>query len=129
MTVLDASAWLEFALGQANPDELPAADVLVPAHFDSEVMSALRGLVRGGRIDPPEGHRLVIGLSRAPLLRIGLERLLEQAWLLSDAVSAYDSLYVALARRESAPLITADARLARGAADLCDVRLLGPSKP
>lgn len=129
MTVLDASAWLELALGQADPDELPATDILVPAHFDSEVMSALRGLVRGGRIEPPEGHRLVTGLSRAPLVRVPLERLLEPAWLLSDAVSAYDSLYVALARRESPPLITADARLARGAAGLCDVRLLGHPKP
>lgn len=33
----------------------------------------------------------------------------------------------ALARREGVPLVTADARLVREAAGLCDVRLLTPS--
>ncbi|WP_337844691.1 type II toxin-antitoxin system VapC family toxin [Thermus sp.] len=38
---------------------------------------------------------------------------MEEAWDLRERVSAYDAHYVALARRLSAPLLTADGPLAR----------------
>ena len=47
-----------------------------------------------------------------------------RAGYLGEAVSAYDAPYVALAVREQTVLLTCDARLARGVADRCDVRLL-----
>ena len=124
MTVIDASVWLDIVTGRLLADELPPPPVLVPAHFDAEVLSGLRGLVRGGHLQPPHAQKRVDELAHAPLLRIDLRELLADAWSVSDAVSAYDAPYVALARREAIALFTADAKLARGAAGLCDVRLL-----
>lgn len=124
MTVVDASVWLDLAVGRLAPGALPDPPVLVPGHFDAEVLSGLRGLTRGGHLAAADAQRRVDGLARAPLLRVGLAELLGEAWALSESLSAYDAPYVALARREAVELLTADARLARGAEDLCQVRLV-----
>ncbi|MGI8593599.1 MAG: type II toxin-antitoxin system VapC family toxin [Solirubrobacteraceae bacterium] len=124
MTVIDASVWLDLVVGRLPPDVLPQPPVLVPCHFDAEVLSGLRGLSRGGHLAPQDAQRRVAGLARAPLLRVPVRELLGDAWPLSGALSAYDAPYVALARREAVGLLTADRKLARGAAGLCDVRLL-----
>jgi predicted nucleic acid-binding protein len=42
--------------------------------------------------------------------------LVERAWAMRDALSAYDAAYVALAELLGCPLLTGDARLAKGAA-------------
>ena len=125
MTVIDASVWLDLVTGRLAPEILPQPPVLVPGHFDAEVLSGLRGLARGGQLAPADVRRRVEGLARAALLRVPVRDLLADAWALSQALSAYDALYVALARREDVALVTADAKLARGAAQLCDVRLAG----
>ncbi len=52
-------------------------------------------------------------LARAPIRRLPVPPLLEEAWSLRDNVSQRDALYVVLARRLEASLLTADARLAR----------------
>lgn len=126
MTVVDASAWVA-VLGSDPADAFGDAALLVPGHFDAEVLSALRGLVRGGRLTREGGAGFLGALRAAPLSRVPVHELLDAAWPIAEAVSGYDALYVALARREDVPLVTADARLARGAAGLCDVRLLTPS--
>lgn len=125
MSVVDASVWLDVVAGHLPPSVLPAAPLTAPGHFDVEVLSGLRGLRRGGHLDETSAAAQVEVLRRAPLLRVPVAELLADAWDLSSAVSAYDALYVALARRESLTLHTADARLFRGARDLCTVRLLG----
>ncbi len=125
MTVVDASAWIA-VLGVDERNALGPLPWTVPAHFDAEVLSGLRNLVRGGRMSRTDGADWLEAVRDAPLLRVPVEQLTEAAWPLAEAVSAYDALYVALARREDVPLVTADARLARGAADLCEVRLLTP---
>lgn len=124
MTVIDASVWLDLVVGRLATDVLPQPPVLVPGHFDAEVLSGLRGLCRGGHLAPHDARRRIDALVRAPLLRVPMRELLADAWALSSAVSAYDAPYVALARREAVELLTADAKLARGAAALCDLRLL-----
>lgn len=124
MTVVDASVWLDLVVGRRTPEDLPDPPLLVPGHFDTEVLSGLRGLTRGGHLAAPDAARWVSGLMRAPLLRVPVRELLAEAWALSDAIPAYDAPYVALARREAVSLVTADAKLARGAAGMCDVRLL-----
>jgi predicted nucleic acid-binding protein len=55
----------------------------------------------------------------------GLEKLAAQ-WELRTNLSAYDALYVALAERLDAPLLTADARLARAPGPRCPVEVLEP---
>jgi len=124
VSVIDASVWLDIVLGRLVPTVLPKAPILVPGHFDAEVLSGLRGLVRGGHLGPTDAQRRIEGLARAPLLRVAVHELLRDAWELSGRVSAYDAPYVALARREAVGLLTADAKLARGATGLCDVRLV-----
>lgn len=121
--VIDASVWLDAVTGRLPTGSLPSAPT-VPALFDAEVLSGLRGLVRGGHLEAQVAVRQVRTLERAPLLRVPVAELLSTAWPLSAAVSAYDAFYVALAAREDVELQTADARLARGATGLCAVRLL-----
>jgi predicted nucleic acid-binding protein len=125
MTVIDASAWVA-VLGSDPIDAFGDSALFVPGHFDAEVLNALRGLVCGGRLTREAGAEFLDALRDAPLFRISVGELTEAAWPLAEAVSAYDALYVALARREDVALVTADARLARGASDLCEVRLLEP---
>ena len=55
----------------------------------------------------------LVELARAPIQRMPVPPLLEEAWSLRDNVSQRDALYVVLARRLEASLLTADARLAR----------------
>ena len=49
-----------------------------------------------------------------------------RAWELRTNLSAYDALYVALAEQLDAPLVTADARLARAPWLRCLVEVLEP---
>ena len=52
-------------------------------------------------------------LARAPFTRYTLRPLLILSWSLRHNLALRDALYVALARRLEAPLVTADARLAQ----------------
>ena len=49
-----------------------------------------------------------------------------RAWELRTNLSAYDALYVALAEQLDAPLLSADARLARAPGPRCPVEGLEP---
>ena len=86
MLVIDASALVD-ALLLAGPARarLSAANLHAPELIDAELLSVLR---------------LVLA-----------NKLLESQAL--QGLSAYDALYVALAEQLQAPLLTADARLAR----------------
>lgn len=121
--VIDASAWLEIATGRVEPAELGSSPLTVPAHFDAEVLSGLRGLVRGGHLRPEDGDAWWQATAAAPLERVALSAL-PDLWDLAVAVAAYDAPYVAVALRDRATLMTADARLAQDAAEICDIRLL-----
>ena len=69
--VLDASV----AVTALSEPGSQAADLLagndgafgVPSIFDAEVLSALRGLVRGGKFDPAADADLVVGLMVLPV--------------------------------------------------------------
>lgn len=63
---------------------------------------------------PPTGSACAATPSRA---------LWPRAWELRTNLSAYDALYVALAEQLNAPLLTADARLARAPGLRCVVEL------
>ncbi|MEX2134635.1 MAG: type II toxin-antitoxin system VapC family toxin [Acidimicrobiia bacterium] len=87
-------------------------DVNVPAHFDAEVMSALGRMQRSGRIEASEVTGRLGQLEESPFVRHNLQPLLQGAWELRDNLRLVDALYVELATRLTARLITADQSLA-----------------
>jgi predicted nucleic acid-binding protein len=127
MVVIDASV-LADALLVAGParERLASSNLQAPELIDAELLSVLRRLVLADKL--PEGHALQ---ALATAERMGLRRhpsrcLWPRAWELRTNLSAYDALYVALAERLNAPLLTADARLARAPGLRCSVELLEP---
>jgi predicted nucleic acid-binding protein len=117
LVVVDASAVIELlrrtTIGRRVAATLRSATMTAPADLDAEVLSALARLSR----DNPVETRTVAGrlreLARAPITRYPCRPLLASAWALRDNIAVRDALYVSLAQRLEAPLVTADARLAR----------------
>jgi predicted nucleic acid-binding protein len=127
MLVIDASVLVD-ALLVAGParERLASSNLQAPELIDTELLSVLRRLVLADKL--PEGHALQ---TLATAERLGLRRhpsrcLWPRAWELRTNLSAYDALYVALAEQLDAPLLTADARLARAPGLRCPVEVLVP---
>ncbi|MBO0683820.1 MAG: type II toxin-antitoxin system VapC family toxin [Candidatus Dormibacteraeota bacterium] len=83
-----------------------------PAHLDAEVLSALARMARENPHEEPLVEARLANLTRAPITRYPCRALLTAAWRLRTDVSVRDALYVALARRLGAELVTGDRRLA-----------------
>ncbi len=116
--VLDASAAVELLLGSEAGTQVSralrdASAIGAPAHLDAEVLSALGRLVRAGEIEDSAVAPRLAELTRAPITRYPLPPLMVAAWGLRRNVTLRDALYVALARRLGATLLTADRNLAR----------------
>jgi len=120
LVVVDASAVIELlrrtTAGKRAAAALRGTTMTAPAHLDAEVLCALARLAR----DNPAETSIVAGrlreLARAPITRYPCHPLLASAWELRDNIAVRDALYVTLARRLDAPLVTADARLGRAPA-------------
>lgn len=130
MIVPDASA---FALlltvdddRSAEADRVLRADTawLVPEHWHVEVLSVVRGLLRGQKLDQVRADAAVADLTRATVAVTATAPLLGRIWQLRDNLSAYDAAYVAAAEAHDATLVTADARIARAGVARCPVRTL-----
>ncbi len=115
--VLDASAMVDLLVDQRDAvairNRLRDNAVYVPAHFDAEVLSALGRLCRAGHVTVDEVSALVDALARAPFSRHPLQGLIRGAWSRRENHRLVDALYVELAERLRAPLITTDSRLAK----------------
>lgn len=115
--VLDASAAVELLLRTPAGGRVEAAlrgrHVVVPAHFDAEVFSALGRLVRASELAEGAVDAILGELARAPFVRCPLQPLLSDSWACRHNLALRDALYVTLARRLEAELVTADARLAQ----------------
>jgi predicted nucleic acid-binding protein len=120
VVVLDASAAVELVLGTVAGGRvgrsLRRKTVAVPAHLEAEVLSALGRLARAGAVAEDRVTLSLTELVQAPFRRFPLAPLLAEAWALRASLALRDALYVALARRLEATLVTADARLARAPA-------------
>ncbi len=114
LTMPDGTADLRSALAQA--------DLHAPHLLDHEVVAALRGLHRGGKISPSRAVDALSDFDDLPIQRwpagAGLRL---RAFSLRESMSAYDAAYVALAEALSATLLTRDVRLARAAGRLVTV--------
>jgi predicted nucleic acid-binding protein len=121
--VVDASTVVAYLLGEGSEAERAAmlGDVHAPHFVDVEATQALRGLLRGTKIDLTTAERGRVELQELGVRRHPDVRLLRRAWELRDPCTTYDALYVALAEALDATLLTRDERLARAVGPLVDV--------
>ena len=126
--VLDASV----AVTALTAPGSPAADLLsgddavfqAPSIFDAEVLSALRGLVRGGKFDGAAAAELIPDLMVLPVDRWHLSPLLPRMWELRENLTPYDAAYVALAELTGAILVTGDERITASPGARCDIQII-----
>lgn len=116
--VVDASVVVTLENARAAERE-PTLTVLgdfdslhAPDHLDIECLSALRGLMLGGRITTERYVQAAMALPRLPIQRHPIAPLVARILRLSANASSYDAAYVALAELLDAPLVTRDHRLA-----------------
>ena len=116
--VIDSSVAVEYLLktkvGLSVAGTIERTDVLLaPDIIVAEIMSVLRRQV--GRKELQESRALLAldDLVWWPIERVPSRSLLRFSWQFRHNVTAYDSVYVGLARQLDIPLLTADGRLAR----------------
>jgi predicted nucleic acid-binding protein len=129
LIVVDASV-LTPVLGDDGPggdrkrERLRGELLVAPAVVDLEVLSAIRHAAFVRRLEPRRSRQLLVDLMSMPIRRMPHGPLLPRIWALRENVTPYDAAYVALAEAIGAPLLTADARLARAPGLDCEVELL-----
>lgn len=115
--VCDASAGFDLLLAGIPGREVAASlddkQIHVPALFALEVCAAARARVLSGHLTVGRAGQVVTDVMRFPAVVWGHEpALLSRAWVLRDNITTYDAVYVALAEKLGAMLVTADRRLA-----------------
>ena len=114
--VLDASAMVDLLLdttaSRAVQSAVRGRPLAVPAHFDTEVLSAIGRLHRAGELTDSAAHARIERLAAAPLQREPLAPLLIGTWARRDA-RLTDALYLELASVLGTVVLTTDHRLAR----------------
>lgn len=117
MIVVDTSAWVDAALGRANPGLLSELEDdghwVVPEHFRLEVLSALRGAYLGGMLDPLGCARAARELADAAVDVWPTDPLVPRILQLAENATPYDAAFIALAEELGCRLVTADAKLSR----------------
>ena len=120
MIVLDASVVVEILTNGRLADSInrqlaaTSDSFIVPHLLDVEVMSALRNLAAGQRIDSHRSEELLVGLASLPAERYSHIPLLVRIWELRHNFTAYDAAYIALAEETNSVLYTSDEKLAKG---------------
>jgi predicted nucleic acid-binding protein len=90
----------------------PGAVLWAPHLVDAEVGHVLRRETLAGEIGAAGARAALEDLSDLPLRRASHRGLLARAWALRENLSFYDALYIALAERLRATLLTLDGRIA-----------------
>lgn len=119
--VIDASAVAEILFG-TGPGQRAAAlidghELLAPQHLTAEVASVVRGWSLSQQITDEQALRAfgefdALGVEQVPMMSM-----MPAAHALRHNVSAYDAMYVVLARAAQCSLLTLDARLAAAVPD------------
>ena len=131
MIVIDASAVLELLFRTAAG--LEVAERIADAHetlhaphlLDVEILQAVRRYTRTGMLDEARARMALDDLAALDMARYPLDAMWERVWELRDNLTAYDGAYVALAEVLRAPLLTADARIAKAPGHHARVELIG----
>ena len=117
IAVVDASAAVEYLLrtelGEHLEPLLDTAALMAPELLDAEILAVLRREVAKGRLAARRASDALDDLRSWDLERVPHRELLEEAWRLRERVTAYDALYVAVAKLRGGTLVTADGPLAR----------------
>ncbi len=128
IVVIDASAVVALVGTPAEvadrlADRLRGTLLHAPHLLPTDVDSALRGLVLGGRLTEAQAQSARAVAQQLPIDLWPWALVAQRAWELRTNLSTYDAGYAALAERLRAPLITGDARLARVPELACRVEL------
>ncbi|WP_017625975.1 type II toxin-antitoxin system VapC family toxin [Nocardiopsis chromatogenes] len=129
MIVVDNSALVEMLAVKGPVGEAVASrtaqeeDLAAPYLLDTEVMSALLGLIRGRKLSESQAESAMAHYRALPLDRYETAPLWSRIKALHANLSAYDATYVALAEVLGATLITSDARIARSGAARCAIEV------
>jgi len=115
--VIDSSAVLEALVARDPAPGLVErlaedGDLHAPHLIDTEVLHALRRMLRRGQISGERAHDGRTDFAELTIVRYPHEPLNERVWELRENLTAYDATFVALAEALDTPLITCDARLA-----------------
>lgn len=128
MIVLDASAAVELVLatprGAAVAGRLQGEAVHAPAHFDVEVIGAIRRAVVRQLITDHEGLVVVADFRSLALRRWPTKAFVQRAYQLRSTHTVADSMYIALAEGLAVPLITCDGRLAQSHGHDAEIELV-----
>jgi predicted nucleic acid-binding protein len=126
--VLDASAAVTALTEPGSPAAglLSADDAVfqVPSIFDAEVLSAIRGLVRGQKFDHAAAADLIADLMVLPVDRWHMPPLLPRMWELRDNLTPCDAAYVALAELTGTILVTGDERMTAAPGVHCNIQII-----
>ena len=117
--MLDASAMVDLLIG-APPAlairlRLLGGEIHTPAHFDAEVLSALGRLSRADQVPAGAVLALLPRVRNARIQRHPVGPLLTGAWDRRGDLRLVDALYVELAERLGASIISTDDRLVAAA--------------
>jgi len=128
--VVDASVLAEYLVGSSLGVR---ASEQMGAHWNSlhlphlaiaETVSVFRSWVARNELAEQRASGALEDLRDFPAIRYPSELLLPRIWQLRDNLTSYDAHYVALAELLGAPLLTADARIARASGHTVDVWLI-----
>ncbi|MFE2657919.1 type II toxin-antitoxin system VapC family toxin [Brevibacterium sp. NPDC059310] len=132
MIVPDASAVaLMFADPETEPRRTSAIEILrgdpawmVPEHWRTEVLSVIRGLTLGGKLDAADAERAVDWVAQLVVMTAPTGPHIARMWELRANLSTYDAGYVAVAESHDLTLVTADVRIARSGVARCPVQTI-----
>ena len=126
--VVDATTLVGGALQGRLPAGTQHRRLIAPPLSWSEASSVLHQFAWRGDVDRERARAALDWLLAAPVASRAPARLRAEAWAVADRLGwakTHDAEYVALARLEGCPLLTADVRLQRSASRLVEV--VGPA--
>jgi predicted nucleic acid-binding protein len=107
-------------LGAWSQAYMSQNDLIAPAGVDLEVLSAVRGIWRGGRMSDHTASVAVGRFGRMHIRKLHTISLHQRIWELRDNLASYDAAFVALAERLNAPLLTCDMSMTRASGPRCE---------